>query len=144
MIWRPAALLLLVSLRSGWLSALEGGQFLNSSSGALVGKNPERPSAVMILSPRETGKVNVRFHWDQVRGATQYVLTGKWTTGPSWTVHSAEYHVTARVASQWSAEGVSFEMLLPSGSHSWEIVTLFGGIETGDFDRPALLSFEIR
>jgi hypothetical protein len=137
-------LLVLVFSLTGLPSSSTSSQPIEKRAGVADGRNPQRPKAVMLLSPRPAGKVNVRFQWDQVRGATQYVLTGRWTTAPSWTVHSAEYHVTPKVASKWSAEEVSFEMLLPSGSHSWEIVALFGGIETADFDRPALLSFEIR
>jgi hypothetical protein len=37
-----------------------------------------------------------------------------------------EYTVTARTASTWAAQRVTFEVPLPLGNHSWRLVAVFG------------------
>jgi len=108
-------------------------------------KNPRRLEVVQLLDQRASGNLpRVRFEWDPVRGATQYILTGKWTTPPSWTIHSGEYRVTQKVASEWNDEKVSFEITLPAGSHSWQLIALSRSAASGDFEHPTLKSFEIK
>lgn len=112
---------------------------------ASASRNPKRLDAVEVLvQAAARGNSRVRFEWDQVPGATEYILTGKWTTPPSWTIRSAEHRVTSRVATHWDAEKVAFEITLPAGSHSWAIVALFGAPTTGDFENPAVRSFDLK
>ena len=86
----------------------------------------------------------MRFEWDPVAGARAYVLSGQWTSAPSWAIHSGEYRVTPRNAATWDARRVRFDVVLPPGNHSWKLVALFGSRETGDFENPTALSFEVR
>jgi hypothetical protein len=86
----------------------------------------------------------VRFEWDQVPGATEYLLSGQWTSGPSWAMQSREFRVTQRAATSWQPDRVSFDISLPEGSHSWRLVALFGPRDVGDFESPTPVSFDVR
>ena len=111
-----------------------------------VMRNPHRLAAVQLLAERRPGVApRVRFEWDQVSGAHEYLLTGRWTNPPSWTVQTGEYRVTPRIATSWDARHVQFDVSLPEGHHSWRVVALFGQRgDAGDFANPTLVSFEIR
>ena len=116
-----------------------------SASREAVERNPRRLDVVQLLDqPSPNGSERVRFQWDQVPGATEYVLSGKWTSHPSWTIHSSEHRVTQKTASEWNAEKVLFELTLPAGNHSWELVAVFRSSTSGDFEHPTSKSFEIR
>lgn len=115
-----------------------------SRSDALV-RNPAHFEAVQLLDQHPLANAfRVRFEWDQVSGATQYVLSGRWTTPPSWTMHSTEFRVTRGAAKEWGDERVSFDVTLPRGNHTWELVAVFRSIDSGDFEHPTLKSFEIK
>lgn len=108
-------------------------------------RNPKHLEAVQLLEQRTSSNaVRVRFEWDQVPGATQYVLTGKWTTPPSWTVRTTEFRVMPKDAKRWDDETVLFDVVLPAGNHSWQVVAVFRSITSGDFGHPTLKSFEIK
>jgi len=108
-------------------------------------RNPQRLRAVQLLDQRAPGVApRVRFEWDQVRGAMEYVLAGQWTTPTSWAVRSREYRVTRRSATGWRSERVWFEVSLPVGAHSWRVIAIFGPNDAGDFEHPAQVSFELR
>jgi hypothetical protein len=108
-------------------------------------RNPRHLDAVQLLEQRTSSNaVRVRFEWDHVPGATQYVLTGKWTTPPSWTVRTTEFRVTPKDAKRWDDETVLYDVVLPAGNHSWQVVAVFRSITSGDFGHPTLKSFEIK
>lgn len=94
-------------------------------SGPVVHGHPLR--AVQLLEYRPTGSdARVRFEWDQVSGAREYRLLGRWTGTVSWVVKTREYEVTARNATSWTPQRVTYEVLLPLGNHSWRLVGVFG------------------
>jgi hypothetical protein len=125
------------------LSGAAPSRFSGWSQGTI--RNPQRLRAVQVLDQRASGALpRVRFEWDQVPGATQYVLAGQWTTPTAWTVRSREYRVTPRSATAWRGEQVWFEVALPTGAHSWRVTAIFGPNDRGDFLHPAQLSFELR
>lgn len=108
-------------------------------------RNPHRLRAVQVLDQRLPGALpRVRFEWDQVPGAVQYVLAGRWTTPPAWTMRSREYRVMPNGATRWTHEQVWFEVALPPGTHSWRVTAVFGPDDAGDFQNPAQISFELR
>lgn len=108
-------------------------------------RNPRALRATQLLEQRSPGTLaRVRFEWDQVSGAHEYAVTGRWTAFPSWTIQTREYHVTRSNATSWNAERVTFEVALPEGSHSWQIVALFGPKNVGDYAKPTAFSFDIR
>jgi hypothetical protein len=108
-------------------------------------RNPSYLRAAELLRPANGGSTpRVRFEWEHVPGARRYLLRGRWTDGQSWAVRSAEYGVTARNATSWERHRVTFDVSLPAGAHSWNIVALFGPEERGDFASPAHLSFTLR
>jgi hypothetical protein len=108
-------------------------------------RNPAYLHATEELGPVVVGAGRrVRFEWEPVLGCTQYVLTGQWTDGRSWALHSSEYRVTTRNASSWQARRVTFDVSLPEGNHSWKLVAVFGPNDAGDFERPAQLSFDVK
>ena len=110
-----------------------------------VTTNPRQLRAMQLLDRRKAGVApRVRFEWDAVAGARAYVLTGRWTSPPSWAIQSAEHRVTAQNASVWESRRVAFEVSIPEGTHSWSVVALFGPHEHGDFDHPTPVSFDIR
>jgi hypothetical protein len=114
-----------------------------SSWGATT--NPRQLRAMQLLDRRKAGvPPRVRFEWDPVAGARSYVLTGRWTSPPSWTIQSAEYRVTAQNANAWESHRVAFEIWLPDGTHSWSVVALLSPHEHGDFDHPTSVSFDVR
>jgi hypothetical protein len=128
-----------------WQAALVVGVIVSSVVQQGVPRNPQRLEAVQLASSRAVKQQpRVRFVWDRVNGATEYVLIGKWTSSPAWTVHTVEYRVTPRLATDWGTEKIVFDVAVPSGSHSWEVVAVFGAIESADFQRPTVKSFEIR
>ncbi len=108
-------------------------------------RNPHKLDAVQMLDQRAANNsIRVRFEWDQVPGATEYVLSGKWTSSRSWTIHASEYRVNQKVATQWKDDKVSFETLLPAGNHSWQLVAVFSSLASGDWEHPTTKSFEIK
>ncbi len=108
-------------------------------------RNPASLKATQLLGPRAPGVApRIRFEWEQVAGAATYVLTGQWTGAQSWALRSTEYRVTVRNATQWEPSRVAFDVSLPEGNHSWRLVALFSPNETGDFEHPAQLSFDVR
>lgn len=116
-----------------------------ASRATRVVRNPESLRATQLLGPRAPGvSPRIRFEWEQVTGAATYVLSGHWTGAQSWALRSTEYRVTVRNATQWEPSRVAFDVSLPEGSHSWKLVALFSPNETGDFEHPAHLSFDVR
>lgn len=108
-------------------------------------RNPRHLDAVQLLEQRASNNaLRVRFEWDRVPGATQYVLSGRWTSPPSWAVHTGEFRVTPASAKQWDDEKVLFDVTLPAGNHSWEVVAVFRSASSGDFEHPTIKSFEIK
>jgi hypothetical protein len=114
-------------------------------------KNPRQLRAAQWLGePREgagagaAARSRVRFEWDQVRGARAYVLRGRWTGDGSWAVRSADHRVTSGSATCWGTRRVEFDVALPTGSHSWRVVALFGPNDSGDFENATRLAFEVR
>lgn len=129
-------LLLLIALAVAPLSGAEQGPTI---------RNPTFLRASELLKQASPGVApRVRFEWEQVPRAREYVLTGQWTDVTSWTVHTGEYRVNARNASTWANDVVSFEVSLPEGTHSWKLVAVFGPHDTGDFESPAHVSFTLR
>jgi hypothetical protein len=112
-----------------------------------VVRNPRELKAVELLAQRRAGvPPRVRFEWDQVAGAHEYLLRGRWTTPTSWTVQTTDYYVTPKTATSWGGAGqhVQFDVTLPEGHHSWAVVALFGSASVGDFGSPTGVSFELR
>jgi hypothetical protein len=112
-----------------------------------VVRNPHELKAVELLAQRRPGvPPRVRFDWDQVAGANEYLLRGHWTTPTSWSVHTTDYRVTPKTATTWGGAGqhVQFDVTLPEGHHSWTVVALFGSGGVGDFGRPTAVTFELR
>ena len=108
-------------------------------------RNPRQLDAVQVLEQERTSsEYRIRFEWDTVPGATQYLLSGKWTTPPSWTVQSREIRVTRDKTRQWDDEKILFDVSLPAGNHTWELVALFKSAESGDFEHPTRKSFAIK
>jgi hypothetical protein len=108
-------------------------------------RNPAFLRAAELLQRTDPGVApRVRFEWEQIPGAHTYVLSGRWADGQSWAIRSSEYRVTARNATRWGREVVTFDVSLPPGAHSWRVVALFGNPETGDFASPAQVSFALR
>lgn len=108
-------------------------------------RNPRKLSAIQLLEPTHPGRTpHVRFEWDPVPDAREYVLFGQWVSEDSWTVQTREFHVTPRTATIWDAERIAFDAALPEGSHSWNLVALYAPNNGGDFETPTLLSFELR
>ena len=108
-------------------------------------RNPHKLSAIQLLEPTHPGRTpHVRFEWDAVPDAREYVLYGQWVSADSWTVQTREFRVTPRTATAWEAGRVEFDAALPEGSHSWNLVALYAPNDDGDFDAPTLLSFELR
>jgi hypothetical protein len=108
-------------------------------------RNPRALSATELLGRNVTGtSPRIRFEWDQVGNASAYLLAGRWTDGQSWAVRSQEYRVTARNATSWEIPRVTFEVSLPRGDHSWQVTALFEPDDTGDFEHPARVSFDLR
>ncbi|MDQ6886128.1 MAG: hypothetical protein M3068_02425 [Gemmatimonadota bacterium] len=114
------------------------------SSGSAI-RNPKFLRAAELLSRSAAGVApRIRFEWEQVPGSAEYVLTGQWTGAQSWALQSREYRVTARNASTWTPDRVTFDVSLPEGSYSWKLVAVFGPNDVGDFVTPAQLSFDVR
>lgn len=109
-------------------------------------RNPHALRAVQVLERQKTvaSRRLVRFEWDQVRGAREYLLVGHWTQPPSWTMHSSQFHVSRRSATSWTPERVTFEIPLAEGSHAWKIVALFGTNSVGDSAHATPYSFDVR
>ncbi len=108
-------------------------------------RNPHKLTAIQLLEPTHPGRTpHVRFEWDPVPDAHEYVLYGQWVSVDSWTVQTREFHVTPRTATVWEPGRIAFDAALPEGSHSWNLVALHGPNDGGDFDSPTLLSFELR
>lgn len=108
-------------------------------------RNPRALRATELLGRNDTGtSPRIRFEWEQVGKASAYLLAGRWTDGQSWAVRSKEYRVTARNATSWEVNSVTFDVSLPPGDHSWQVTALFEPDDTGDFEHPARISFDLR
>ena len=117
----------------------------HTASPSAVARNPRHLSAVQLLEPTRPGHVpHVRFEWDQVPNASGYLLFGSWANADSWTIQSREFRVTPHSATEWDSSSVAFDAALPEGSHSWNVVALFGTDSAVDRRSPTLLSFELR
>src|SRR6185436_14267606 len=96
-------------------------------------RNPKSLSAVQLLTRSGSAREEcVRFQWDHVDGAQEYLLIGRWTQPPSWTIQSRAYRVRSVNATSWTRDRITFEVLLPPGSHSWKVAALFGAKLAGD------------
>lgn len=116
-----------------------------SAAPAATIRNPRSLSATELLGRNDPGTPpRIRFEWDQVAKASAYLLAGRWTDGQSWAVRSQEYRVTARNATSWEVHRVTFEVSLPRGDHSWQVTALFEPDDSGDFEHPARVSFDLR
>ena len=101
--------------------------------------------AVQVLEQRPIGVApRVRFEWEQLRGAREYVLQGRWTGAVSWTVQRGEFRVTPRSATRWTPSRVVFETRLPEGSHSWKLLALLAPNDIREVGEPSLLSFAVK
>lgn len=110
-----------------------------------VDRNPSFLHAVELLRRADPGVApRVRFEWEHVPRAQSYVLSGRWTDTRTWAVRATEYRVTARNATTWNDQRVTFDVSLPAGSHSWKVVAVFGKDESGDFANPAQVTFSLR
>ena len=110
-------------------------------------RNPRELKAIELLGERRSGVLpRVRFEWDQVAGAHEYLLKGRWTSPRSWSVQTTDYQVTPKTATSWGGAGqrVQFDVTLPEGHHSWTVIALFGNGGVGDFANPTNVSFELR
>ena len=97
-----------------------------TSSGSLARRSPPL-RVVQLLEYRPAGAdARVRFEWDQVSGAREYRLVGRWTGTMSWIVKTREYAVTTRSATIWTSQRVTFEVPIPLGNHSWRLLAAFG------------------
>lgn len=107
-------------------------------------RNPAWLRAHEVLERREPGHgLRVRFEWEQVAGATSYVLAGRWSDERSWATRSMEVLVTPGTADQWQDDVVVVELLLVPGTHSWSVVAATER-SLGDLANPARHTFEIR
>ena len=78
--------------------------------------------ATVLLERRPIGAPpRIRFEWTNRTGAIEYLLDGSWTAPSSWAVQSRAFRVTPRNATSWDQRQVTFEVSLPSGSHSWKL-----------------------
>ena len=108
-------------------------------------RNPQQLRAVQVLDQRSPGALpHVQFEWDQVPGAREYVLFGKWTGAQSWAIQSREFRVTQANASRWDAQRVTFEAALNQGTHSWKVVAVFGPSDFADYENATTVSFDLR
>ncbi len=110
-----------------------------------AGRNPSTFRAAQLLDRRPPGVApRIRFAWETVPGSPAYALIGRWTDAQSWAMRSQEFRVTARTATSWDDTQVTFDVSLPVGAHSWQLVALFGPNDTGDFARPSHVAFDLR
>lgn len=86
----------------------------------------------------------MRFQWDHVDGAQEYLLMGRWTQPPSWTIQSRAYRVSHANATSWTSDRITFEVLLPPGNHSWRVAALFGAKLAGDTAKATTFAFDIK
>ena len=111
------------------------------------GSNPANPRtfrATQVLERRPQGeRARVRFEWDQVSGAREYVLIGRWTQAPSWTIQSREFRVSRRTASSWTPRTVTYDLALPPGNHSWRVMSVLAANRI-DSTTATALSFEVK
>ena len=153
-VWTTVAVVAALGVR-GELSAFDS----TGAQQSTARHNPHGLHATAALEHRAPGTTTrVRFEWDQVSGARAYLLSGQWTSPPSWTVQRREYRVTVRNARSWTARSVAFEAALPEGNHSWGLVALFGqrlasrdtggaaaaARLVGDYANPTTLTFDVR
>jgi hypothetical protein len=107
-------------------------------------KNPKFLRAAELLERRAPGEApRVRFEWEHVAGAKEYLLRGNWAAGVDWTLRAAEYRVTPATATAWSGGTVTFEISLPAGDHSWSVVAVKESQVVADFARPTRLTFKL-
>lgn len=151
-VWTTVAIVAALGAR-GELSASDS----TGAQQSTTRRNPHELRATELLERHAPGTPShVRFEWDQVSGARAYLLSGRWTSPPSWAVRTRAYRVTARNAAAWTARSVAFETALPEGNHSWGLVALFGGRLVGrdtgagavrlvgDSANPTTLTFDVR
>ncbi|MGQ0538048.1 MAG: hypothetical protein ACT4R6_03805 [Gemmatimonadaceae bacterium] len=117
----------------------------SAKAAAPIPRNPSALFATQLLDMRRPGVApRVRFSWEHMPGSKQYVLTGRWIDARSWVLRSQEFRVTPRNATRWESGWVTFDVSLAEGTHSWQLVAVFGSDEAGDFANPAHVSFDIR
>jgi len=127
------------------LSGSVGAQQPKGSARPTSPKNPAALQATQRLEVRRPGVApKVRFSWERVAGAEEYVLTGRWTDARSWTLRSQEFRITPNNATRWGDDSVAFDVALAEGSYSWQLVAVFGANDAGDYAHPARTSFDIR
>ena len=137
---RTVALAALLGMGDQWPAMGDG----RRAAGLSV-SNPRQLRALQVLDRRKPGvAARVRFEWDPASGARRYVLTGHWTSPPSWAVQSQQHRVTPQNAMAWEPHRVAFEVSVPDGFHSWSVVALFGADEHGDFNHPTTVSFDVK
>ena len=108
-------------------------------------RNPHSLNAVQLLARGGPAREErVRFQWDQVDGARGYLLLGRWTQPPSWTIQSRAYRVGPTNATSWTSDHLTFEVLLPPGNHSWKVTALFGDRLVGDTATATTFAFDIK
>ena len=108
-------------------------------------RNPHSLNAVQLLARGGPAREErVRFQWDQVDGARGYLLLGRWTQPTSWTIQSRAYRVGPTNATSWASDHLTFEVLLPPGSHSWRVTALFGDRLVGDTATATTFAFDIK
>jgi len=108
-------------------------------------RNPKSLIAVQLLTRGGPAREErVRFQWDQVDRAREYLLMGRWTQAPSWTIQSRAYRVGHANATSWTSDHVTFEVPLPPGSHSWRVTALFGAKLVGDTATSTTFAFDIK
>ena len=138
--WRLATLA--TTLLAQRASALQGQP---SQAPNRKARNPNSLSAVQLLARGgPVPEARVRFQWDQVDGARGYLLTGRWTQPPSWTIQSRAYRVGPTNATSWTSDHLTFDLLLPPGSHSWKVTALFGAKLVGDTATATTFAFDIK
>ena len=116
-----------------------------TTSGGTVVRRGHPLKAVQLLEYRPAGvDARVRFEWDQVSGAREYRLVGRWTGTVSWAVKTREYAVTARNATSWTSQRVTFEVPLPLGNHSWRLLAGFGPNDFRTVGDSTPLSFAVK
>jgi hypothetical protein len=101
--------------------------------------------AIALLERRAQGTLpRVRFEWSRRPNAVEYLLSGSWAAGESWTIQRAEYRVTQKTATSWGPELVTFELSLPPGEYSWRLEPVRSPDGPGDSTGAARVGFDLR
>lgn len=100
--------------------------------------------ALQLLEQRRPGALpRVRFEWEPIRAAQEYVLTGRWIGNIAWTVHTRQVRVTRGSATTWTPSQITVELALPEGTHSWRLSAVLDADHTREVGEPSLISFAI-